>query len=156
MLINDHLRLQSTPHFLVPGLIEVGDSLLLRDLGNFLTPIKPNIMDQNHVYLKNYQNVNLDLIWVFELHNFTLKLPGVYRQKERLSISHMLLWIVVRSWVFCNVIYSQKYAVIETFLDFSFSFWLFKHCNKIMNINQILLGINFKFNTLEISLQIRG
>ena len=88
VLINDHLRLQSTPK--TDG---GGDCLLVRDLGNFLTLIKPNIMDQDHVYLKNYQNVNLDLIWVVKLHNFTLKLPRVYRQRERetLHLSHALV-----------------------------------------------------------------
>ena len=40
----------------------------------FLCVIKPDTMDQPHVWLKNYQNVKLDLIWVDKLHNFTLKL----------------------------------------------------------------------------------
>ena len=45
-------------------------------------------MDQDHVYLKNYQNVNLDLIWVFKSHNFTLEL---HRQRAPCHLSHSLV-----------------------------------------------------------------
>ena len=55
----------------------------------FLCVIKPDTMDQPHVWLKNYQNVNLDLIWVDKLHNFTLKLREHWStHRSLLSQSH--------------------------------------------------------------------
>lgn len=51
----------------------------------FLCVINPDTMDQPHVWLKNYQNVNLDLIWVDKLHNFTLKLREHWSTHRSLS-----------------------------------------------------------------------
>ena len=61
--------------------------------------------DQDHVWLKNYQNVNLDLIWFFKLHNFTVKLREHLNSETR-SVNNRRIVLPV---IFVELLFKKEF-----------------------------------------------